>query len=256
MRKHGLCIQAGIDCLPFTDKEQDMNARAAELQIIAGGAIAAPLTALAARFENASGHKLAVRFGTTPELIEMATAGGPFDLGVVPREVLKDAGARSRFASAPTMDIARAGLGVAVRAGAPKPDISTPQAFKQALLNAHSIATIPASAAGYQALRAFEALGIGEAMQAKIKVQKAPPQIVEAVAKGEAQLGIFLMNVLVMACGLDVAGPFPAGLQQDVVFTAGIAANPRQAQAAQAFIDYLKTPDAAALLKAMGMNPA
>jgi molybdate transport system substrate-binding protein len=76
--------------------------QAAELQIIAGGGIALPLKEIAAQFENASGHKLVIRFGTTPELIKMATTGGPFDLGVVPHDVLKDASARAQFAPGPT----------------------------------------------------------------------------------------------------------------------------------------------------------
>src|SRR6476620_6649089 len=108
--------------------------RAAELQVLAGGGIAGPMRDLAAQFERASGHKLVFRFGTTPELVRLATTGGPFDLGIIPREVLKDAAAQAQFASGPTTDIARVGLGVAVRSGAPKPDISTPDALKQTLL--------------------------------------------------------------------------------------------------------------------------
>ena len=227
---------------------------AAEVQILAGGAMTGPLRELGAQFERASGHTLVFRFGTTPELIKLATTGGPFDLGVVPREVLMDAAARARFAAGPTTDIARVGLGVAIRSGAPKPDIGTPEALRQTLLNAQSIATIPASAAGAQVLRVFERLGIADAMKTKIKVQTAPTQIVEAVVKGEAELGVFLLNVLT-APGLDVVGPFPAELQQEVVFIASVAADAREAEAAKAFIAYLTTPAAAAVIKVKGMEP-
>src|ERR1044071_3565135 len=110
------------------------SAEAAELQILAGGGIAGPLKELAAQFERASGHKLVFRFGTTPELIKLATSGDPFDLGVVPREGFKDAAAAAHFVPGPTIDNARVGLGVAVRSGASKPDISTPQALKETLL--------------------------------------------------------------------------------------------------------------------------
>src|SRR3954470_2681066 len=227
------------------------NLNAAELNVLAGGAMTGPMKELGALFERSSSHKLAFRFGTTPELIKLATSGGAFDLAVVPVEVFKDTGARAKFASGPTIDIARVGLGVAVRSGAPKPDISTSEALKQTLLKAQSIATIPASAAGAQVLRVFESLGISEAMKAKTKAQPGPSQVVEAVATGEAELGVFLINVLT-APGLDVVGPIPANLQQEVVFTAAVAAHTKEAEAAKAFITYLTTPAATAVIKAKG----
>jgi molybdate transport system substrate-binding protein len=230
------------------------NAHAAELQILAGGGMMAPLKELGAQFESASGHKIIFRFGTTPELIKLATSGDAFDLAVVPREVFKDAAAQSQLMPGPTTDIARVGLGVAIRSGAPKPDISSPESLKQTLLKAQSVATIPASAAGAQVLRLFERLGISEAMKAKTKAQPGPAQVVQAVANGEAELGVFLANVL-SAPGLDLLGPFPAELQQEVIFTAGIAAQTERADAAKAFITYLTTPAAIALIKAKGMNP-
>ena len=230
------------------------NVDAAELQVLAGGAVAAPVREIAAQFESATGHKVVLRFGTTPELIKLATTGGPFDLGVVPRDVLKDAGARAQFAFGPPTDVARVGLGVAVRSGAPKPDISTPEALKRTLLQAQSIATIPASATGTQVLRVFELLGISEAMKPRTRAQPTPAQVVQVVASGEVELAVFLTNVLT-APGLDVVEPFPAELQQEVVFTAAVAANAKEADAAKAFINYLASPDAIAVMKAKGMTP-
>ena len=97
--------------------------QAAELQIIAGGGIAGALNAIAVLFERASGHKLVIRYGTAPELIKMATSGVAFDVGVVPQDVRKDPAARAQIAPGPTPHDARVGLGVAVRDGAPNPDI-------------------------------------------------------------------------------------------------------------------------------------
>ena len=144
--------------------------------------------------------------------------------------------------------------GVAVRVGTPKPDLNTPAAFKKSMLDAQSIAYIPASAAGGYVTGVFERLGIAEQMKAKTKPQTATTQIPQAVAKGEAELGIFLINVLI-APGVELAGPFPAELQQELVFSAAIAADSKEADAARAFIQFLATPAATAVIKAAGMNP-
>jgi molybdate transport system substrate-binding protein len=229
------------------------GAQAAELKVLAGGSMTASLNELGPRFERATGHKLTLVFDSTPNLIKAATSA-PFDLGVVPVDVMKDAAARARFAGGPTTDIARVGYGVAVRAGAPKPDVSTPDALKQTLIKAQSIATIPDSAAGAYILQVFGRLGIADAMKAKTKPQTATGQIPQAVAKGDAELGIFLTNVLI-APGVELAGPFPAELQNELVFTAAVAADTKEAAAAKAFIDYLKTPEAAAAMKAKGVTP-
>jgi len=227
---------------------------AAELQILAGGGIAAPLKELAAQFESATGHKLVIRFGTTPELIKMATTGGSFDVGVVPVDVMKDTAALAKFAPGAQTGIARVGLGVAVRSGAPKPDISTAEALKKTLLSAKSIASIPASATGYLLDRVYARLGITEEMKVRTKPQPTPAQIVESVAKGENELAVFLTNVLT-APGVDVVGPFPPELQLEVVYTGAVAAGAKQADAAKAFLQFITTPAAAAVIKAKGMTP-
>ncbi len=227
--------------------------QAAELKVLAGGSMTAVLNQLAPQFERASGHKLVIHFDSTPNLIKLATSGDPFDLGVVPIDVFKDGAAKARF-TLPTVDIARVGYGVAVRAGAPAPDVSTPEALKKALLGAQSIASLPTSAAGAYVTGVFERLGIAEAMKAKTKPQTTTGAIAEAVARGDAELGVFLINVL-MAPGVEIAGPFPAELQQELVFTAAAAADTKQADAAKAFIDYLRSPAAVAVIKHMGLSP-
>jgi len=230
------------------------TARAAELKVIAGGGMTVPLKELVPQFERASGHKVDVAFAATPDLIKMATSGNPMDAAVVPVDVMKNADARAKFAPEPTVDIARVGFGVAVKAGAPKPDVSTPDALKQTLLKAQSIAFLPASAAGSYVMKVFDRLGIGEEMKAKTKAQKIPGDIPKAVANGEAELGVFLSNVLI-APGVEFAGPFPGDLQNDLVFTGAVATDSKDAAAAKAFLAFLKTPEAVAVIKAKGMQP-
>jgi molybdate transport system substrate-binding protein len=228
--------------------------QAAEIKVIAGGSMTTSMNALAAPFEKATGHKLSIHFDSTPNIIARINSRTAFDVVVVPVDVFKDAAARARFAPGPTIDIARVGYGVIVRSGAPRPDVGTPDALKQTLLNAHSIAFVPESAAGAYILKTFDRLGIGEAMKTRTKPQTAPAQIAQAVAKGEADLGVFLVNVLI-APGVELAGSFPAELQQDLVFTAAVAADSREADAARSFISFLTTPAAATVIKARGMNP-
>jgi molybdate transport system substrate-binding protein len=229
-------------------------AEAAELKVIAGGSMTAPLNRLSAEFEKATGHKLSIHFDSTPNIIARVNSGTPFDVVVVPVDVFKDAAARSRVAPGLTIDIARVGYGVIVRAGAPKPDISTSDAFKKAMLAASSVAFLPASAAGAHITKVFERLGIAEEMKAKTKVQGAPAQIPQAVAKGEAEIGVFLSNVLISP-GVEPVGPFPGDLQQELVFTSAVAADTKEADAAKALIDYLRSPAATAVIKTAGMTP-
>ena len=229
-------------------------ARAAELRVIAGGGIAVPLNEIAAQFEQTSGHKVIIRYGTAPQLIEMAKTT-PFDIAVTPSEVFRDEGALARLAPDPTTDIARVGLAVAVRAGAPKADISTPEALKQALLSARTVGTIPASAAGAQVMKLFERLGVAEAVKAKLQAAANPTKLVESVAGGQAEIAIFIINVLTTD-GLDVLGPVPAELDSVLVYTSGVAREAAQAGIARAFLDFLKSPQAKAVLKARGLSPA
>ena len=228
------------------------NIHAAELKMIAGGSMTGPLKQIAPQFEAATGHKLAIHFDSTPNLIKQATSGEPLDLAVVPVDVFKDAAAKVRFVPGPTTDIARVGYGVIVRSGAPKPDISTPDALRKALLDAPSVAYVPSSAAGAYVTSVFDRLGIAEAI--KTKAVQLPDQIAPAVARGDADLGVFLINTLI-APGVDLAGPFPSELQQELVFTAAVTADSKQPDAAKAFIDYLTSPAATAIIKAKGMTP-
>jgi len=227
--------------------------KASELKLIAGGSLAGLFKEISPRFEKSSGHTLSIHFDSTPNIVGRINAGAAFDAVVVPVDVFSDSAAKSRLAE-PTVNVARVGFGVIVRAGGPKPDLSTPDAFRKALLAASSVASVPSSAAGAYVTKVYERLGIADEMKAKTRVQAAPTAIAPAVAKGEAELGIFLTNVF-NASGIELAGPFPADLQQELEFTAAIATDAKEATAAKALIDFLKTPVAIAAIKAAGMTP-
>jgi molybdate transport system substrate-binding protein len=252
MAKPSLAVASMLGLALVTSAVTDL--RAAELQVLAGGSTTAWMNELAVQFERTSGHKLVIHFDSTPNLIKQATSGAPFDLAVAPVDVFKDANARTRFVADPTIDIARVGYGVIVRSGAPKPDLSTPEALKKTLLDASSIAFVPESAAGAYVLKTFDRLGIAEAMKAKTKSQGSPAQIAPSVAKGEAELGVFLVNVLIAPC-VELAGAFPAELQQELVFAAAVAADSKDAEAAKAFVSFLTTPAAKAVIGDKGMKP-
>jgi len=225
---------------------------ASELKLIAGGSLAPLFKELGPQFEKASGHTLSIHFDSTPNIISRINAGTPFDAVVVPIDVFKDAAAKSHLAEA--TNVARVGYGVIVRAGAAKPDLSTADTFKKALLAAASVSSTPSSAAGAYIAKVYERLGIADEMKAKTKAEALPTAIAPAVAKGDAELGIFLTNVF-NAPGIELAGPFPADLQQELIFPAAVATDAKEPAAAEALIDFLKTPAAVTAIKAVGMTP-
>lgn len=229
------------------------DSSASELKLIAGGSLADLFKGLGPLFEKASGHRLSIHFDSTPNIVSRINADTPFDAVVVPIDVFRDGAAKERL-TAPT-EVARVGYSVIVRAGAAKPDLSTADAFKRSLLAASSVASVPASAAGAYVTKVYERLGITDEMKAKTKVETLPTAIAPSVASGEAELGIFLTNVF-NAPGIEIAGPFPAVLQQELAFAAAIAKNATSTGAAKALLDFLKTPPAVAAIKAAGMTPA
>jgi len=163
---------------------------AGALRLLAGGGMTGVWSVLQPQFEQTTGHTLDIFFGTTPNPHQGSNVGQMFDAGIVLADVMLDAPTRARFASGPTIDIARVGLGVVVRSGGPRPDIGTSETFKTTLPNARSIATVPESTTGYSVARASNHLSITEQMKAKIRARPSPVEVVAAVAKGEAELGM------------------------------------------------------------------
>lgn len=226
---------------------------AAELTVFATGAHVASFKEIVPQFERASGHKLTVKYEASPVTMKNIEAGQAFDMAVAIVGPMNETAKKGFFAAGERPVVSAVGLGAAVRAGAPKPDMSSAEAFKQTLLKAKAVSILPDSVNGKHFMSVFDRLGIGEAMKAKIVAAKAPAEVAGAVAKGDADLALFIVNGL-RAPGVDYAGPVPAEFDQRLVFAAGVAAKAKEPQAANEFVKYLTSPAAVAVMKANGLD--
>ena len=181
-------------------------------------------------------------------------AGAAFDVAILTAEVTDDLIKQGKVTGSRS-DIAKSGVGVGVRAGAPKPDISTAEAFKRTLLSAKSVAYSAQGMSGVYFASLLQRLGIADEMRPKSKVQSGVPTG-EVAARGEAELAIQQISELLPVAGLDLVGPFPPELQLYTVFSAGLGAHAKNKAGAQALIDFLSAQKSNPLLKAKGLEPA
>jgi molybdate transport system substrate-binding protein len=231
---------------------QGVTAEAAEVKVIAGVGMRPVLEELAPKFERATGHKLTIWYGITSTIPQRIETGEAFDLLVSGRV---DEYSKQGKIACPCPEIARVGVGVGARAGTPKPDISSVDAFKRAMLDAKSVAYVPQGSVGIHVAKVFERLGIAEQMKAKNRLQDGQRAILPALANGEAELGFVFTNSF-SGGGVQLVGPLPPELQRYSVFAAGAATAAKQPEAAKALVDFLTSPAAAAAIKAKGMEPA
>ncbi len=233
-------------------------ADAAEIKVLSAGGMRPVMEDLGPKFERASGHKLALTFGFAGAVLKRVQSGESADVVIVPAQQTESLVKDGKAVTECVAVIARANIGVAVRKGASKPDISSPEALKRALLHAKSLAYgDPAqSASGSHFAKVLDLLGITNEMKPKTVVTKTPGEIGGLVASGEIELGVNLIQDFVQTPGVDIAGPLPTDLQNTVVFSAAIIAGGDNAAASKALVNYLRTPEAAAAIKAKGLEPA
>jgi molybdate transport system substrate-binding protein len=239
-------------------------ASGAELQVLSAGAMRAALQELAPAFEAASGHKLKIEYATAGVVEQKVAAGDEIDVAILTKPRLDKLVREAKIVGGSTKTLARAQIGVAVKKGATKPDISSVEAFKKALLNAKSVAYLdPASGAtsGQHLAQVFEKLGVVAELTPKTRLvstsgAQGPLRVGETVARGEAEIGLQPISELIEVEGIDVVGPLPAELQSpDLVYDAGSPFFSEQPIAAKALIDFLADPKAAAVYKAKGLKP-
>ncbi len=228
-------------------------AQSAELKVLSGNGSKAAVQELCLQFEHATGHKIDLRFGVNPEVKSKIEAGERFDV-VIGNPPIIDALIKDGTVVPPRVDFGRAGLGVAGRSGAPKPDISSVNAFKQALLASKAVAFPGKGASGIYFVGLLDRMGIKVEMQSKLKPMEAE-DTVEVVARGEADMVVVVSTRISDVPGVDRVGPIPEDLQTKIGFAAGLSASTKEPDAAKALIGFLSAPAAAATLKAKGVEP-
>ena len=231
-----------------------VSVQAAEVRVMAGSAIAPALDEIARQFERKTGHTLVIDYGIFQILKGKIDAGDAFDLAIIGEGSMNDATRQGRVVADTRTLVARVGMAMAVKAGAPKPDIGSVESFRGTLLSAKSIAYPPKGAIGIHLAKVFGTLGISDQMSSKIRALQTVELVPQAVSSGEAELGFAPNTVLIAGSGIDIVGPLPAELQSYIVYTSAVGTGATEPDAARAFIQYLAMPDAVSVMKAKGFE--
>jgi molybdate transport system substrate-binding protein len=222
--------------------------------VLSGNGARAAVVELAARFERASGHKVTVEFAVNPETKAKIEAGQPFDVAILNPPVLDALIKQGRIVADTRAVIGRAGIGVGIREGAPRPDIATVDAFKRTLLSAKAVAYPGEGASGKYFASLVERLGIAAEMKPRMKPMPAEYNV-EVVATGEADLVVVVASRISGVRGVQLVGGIPQELQTWIGFTAGVGSAAKEPQAARSMLRFFTAPEAAAVLKAAGVEP-
>ena len=224
-----------------------------EIRVWAARALATVLAEVGSEFEKASGSTLVVTSDLPAGFERRADAGERFDL-LISMSPTVDAWIKNgRVIANSRREISRSGIGVEVRAGARKPDISTVESFKRALLDARSIGYLKVGSGIYLA-GLFERLGIADSINGKV-VRPDSDIVSELVAKGEVELGMVVITQILTTKGVDFVGPLPPEIQTTLTFTAGVSSTSARPAVVRQLIDFLKGPTAAPVIRAQGMEP-
>jgi molybdate transport system substrate-binding protein len=235
------------------------TANAAEVRVMISGGLTAAFKVLVPEFERVSGHKVLTAYGpsmgTTANAIPVRLERGEaVDVLIMVGYALGDLISQGKVIADSRVDLAKSPIGVAVRSGAPKPDISSADAVKRALLAAKTIAYSDSASGVYVSTEMFGKLGIADEMKDKARKIPATP-VGEIVAHGEAEIGFQQISELVPVPGIDIVGPLPPELQKITVFSAGIATVSKEPDAGKALIKFLGSPAASAAIVKSGIEP-
>jgi len=230
-------------------------AQSADLEVLSGNGPRAAVRELCAQFAHSTGKTIDLRFEVNTDVIKKAEAGESFDVAIGNPPTIEQLIKSGKVVAGSRRDIGHSGLAVAVRAGAPKPEVGSVEAFKRTLLAAKAVAFPGEGASGRYFLGLLDRLGIKAEMQDKLKPMAAE-DTVEVVARGEADMVVVVATRIVDVAGVDVVGAIPEALQTKIGFAAGLSASAKEPDTAKALIRFISGPNAAATLKAMGVSPA
>jgi molybdate transport system substrate-binding protein len=233
------------------------GAGAAEIKVLTAGAFKQVVVALVPDFEKQTGHKVTVDNETVGGLIKRIDGGEAFDVLFISPGALNDLAKKGKIVDGSGVPLARVGVGVMVKAGAPKPDVSTVDAFKKALLDAKSVAYIdPASggSSGIYVAGLLDKLGIADQVKAKAKLKQGG-YVADLIKSGEAELGIHQISEIVPVKEVTLVGPLPAEIQNYTTYAGGLGSAAKDPEAAKALLKVFTSPAAAELLKSKGMEP-
>lgn len=233
---------------------QPVNATAAEIRVWTARALATVLKEIGPEFERTTGHKIVITSDRSTGFTRRANAGEQFDLVISASAPVDEWIKAGKIISETRTDIARSGIGVAVRAGAREPDISSVEAFKRALLEAKSIAYLKVGSGIYMA-DLIKRLGLADVVGPKV-TRPDSDIVCELVAKGEIELGIVVTTQILTSDGVDFVGPLPNEIQSYLMFTSGVSTNSKVSDAAKQLIKFLTGPAARRVIKSQGMDPA
>jgi molybdate transport system substrate-binding protein len=228
--------------------------RAAEIKVLSGNGARAAVAELCAQFERTSGHKVTIRFEVNPQVKRKIEEGEDFDVAILNPPVLDDLIRQGKIVADTRAVIGRSGIGVAVREGAPRPDISSVAAFKRTLLNARSVAYPGEGASGKYFVGLVDRLGMAIEMKPKMRPMPADYNV-EVVARGEVDLVVVVASRVSGVPGVQLVGRIPQELQTWIGFTGGVSAAAREPEAARAMLRFLTAPAAAPVLEAAGVEP-
>jgi molybdate transport system substrate-binding protein len=228
---------------------------AAEITVLCSTALTDSLAVLMPEFERETGHKVAAVFKTTNVIVDQVRGGQEADLIIVGHDAAVDLEKLGKLVAGSRLDIASSSVGLAVRAGAVKPDITTVEAFKQTMLAAKVVAVSKTGLSGVHFLRVTEKLGIANEMRPKLKLVEGAGRTADFIATGEADMAVQLISELMGAKGVEVVGPFPPGIDNSIVLTSGIFVGAKVPEAARALVTFLKAPSTGPALKRTGVEP-